>query len=201
MKWYAVVGIVVLAMMAGCTSDPAPTAREGTYGCGPVSVDKWAAADPKTPDEPTLRLPQPPNWKRVNFADSAVTHLMVRDDNAGTEPLPSVDVWVADRTGRAQSPQAVFDTERNGLNTSGATDIADVTGTVCGFQSHTFNYQINLGAATPGKVQSVVVAPQYNDKLFEVKITVQNGNSGNQGDVKDTQTILTGLELKAPTPH
>jgi hypothetical protein len=207
MKWSGVMAMVVLAMTAGCSADhgtPAASsssgaAAQGGYGCGEVSVDRWAATDPRSADEPTVRMPQPPDWKRVTGMDSDLVRLILRDDSVGGQLSPSIVVTITDATGRAQTPQAVIDTERNNVTISGATGIADTPGAVCGFQAGTFAYTSAQGAAAARSVKTVVVAPQYNNKLFDIAITVQDGDSPNPTYARDAQTILAGMQIKVPS--
>jgi hypothetical protein len=207
MKWSGAMAMVILAMTAGCSADHgAPAASstsaataQGGYGCGQVSVDRWAVTDSRSPDEPTIRMPQPPDWKRVIGVDSDAVRLVLRDDGSGGQLWPSIVVTVTDATGRAQTPQAVIDTERNNVTISGATGIADTHSTVCGFQAGTFSYTSAQGAPAARAVKTVVVAPQYNNKLFDVAITVQDGDSPSPTYLRDAQTILTGMQIKAPS--
>ena len=197
MKWFAVIAVVIST--AGCSAGhgPAP-APEGTYGCGQVSVDRWAAAAVRNPDEPTMRLPQPPDWKRVNSPDYNVARLVMHDDSVGKMLSPSLVVWITDVTGRMQGPQAVIDAERSNITKVGATDISDLAGKVCDFQATTFSYTSANGAPGPRAVKTVVITPQYNDKLFDVVVTMQAGDAGGDTYLHDAQTILTGMEIKAP---
>ena len=55
------------------------------------------------------------------------------------------------------------------------------------------------GAAALRSVKTVVVAPQYDNKLFDVAISVQAGDSPSPTYQRDAQTILTGMQIKAPT--
>jgi hypothetical protein len=198
-KWSVVIAIVVVSAMAGCsTGHGATPAPEGTYGCGQVSVDRWATADPRSPDEPSMRLPQPPNWKRVNSPDYAAARLVMHDDAIGKMVPPSLVVWITDVTGRLQNPQAVIDAERANITKIGATDIKDLAGKVCDFQATTFNYTSANGAPAPRPVKTVVITPQFNGKLFDVVLTMQAGDDGGDTYQHDAQTILTGMEIKAP---
>jgi hypothetical protein len=200
MKWCGAFGVIVVAMAAGCSADHPSSTPTGaaSYGCGQVSADRWADVAPRSADEPTLRLPQPPNWKRVNWADANAPRLVLRDDNVGTQLSPSVVVTITDMTGHAPNPQAVIDTERNNVNSVGATDVTDTRGTVCGFAAGTFAYKTDRGAPAARAVKTVAMAPQYNNKLFDVVVTVQAGDAGDQAYLSDAQTILTGMEIKAP---
>ena len=208
-KWSDVVGVVVVVAVAaacssghGTSSSPSTSAAaQAQYGCGQVSVDRWAAADNKSPDEPTLRLPQPPDWKIVRVSDPTVNNrLILRDDRLGTRLAPSVIVSISEVTAQAPNPQAVIDTERNNVNQSGATDIAATAGTVCGFQASTLTYKTDRGAPVPRAVKAIVVAPEYNGKVFDVVVTAQAGDAGD-AYLPDTQTMLTGMEIKAPAAN
>jgi hypothetical protein len=46
-----------------------------------------------------------------------------------------------------------------------------------------------------------VVTPHYDNKLFDVVVTAQAGDAGDQAYLPGAQTILTGMEIKAPGPH
>jgi hypothetical protein len=203
MKWSGVIGIVVLAAAAACSADrgtPTSTTppRPAAYGCSQVSVDRWVAAEAQNADEPNISMPQPPDWKHVVGMNSDLVRLILRDDNLGGESPPSVVITVTDATGRAQTPKDVIDAERKNVTVSGATSIADVPGTVCGFPSRTLTYTTAQGAPAPRPVTTVVVAPQYNNKLFDVVVTTQAADSANPAYVRDTQIMLTGLQIKAP---
>lgn len=95
--------------------------------------------------------------------------------------------------------QAARRPERHNVTASGATDIVDTPGTVCGFPAGTFTYKTAQGAAALRSVKTVVVAPQYDNKLFDVAISVQAGDSPSPTYQRDAQTILTGMQIKAPT--
>jgi hypothetical protein len=47
-------------------------------------------------------------------------------------------------------------------------------------------------------VKTVVVAPEYDNKRFDVVVTAQAGDAGDDAYLHDAQTILTGMEIKAP---
>jgi hypothetical protein len=123
---------------------------------------------------------------------------MLRNDNLGNRLAPSVVVTVTEDTGRVPSAQAIIDAERDNINHSGATDLADTPGSVCGFTATTFTYKSDRGASAPRSVRAVVVAPEYDNKLFDVVVTAQAGDAADQAYLPDAQTILTGMEIKAP---
>jgi hypothetical protein len=195
MKWIAVIGVGIIAVAAGCSSG----ASERTTGCGQVSVDRWAEAGATSPEEPAVRLPQPPDWKRVNWPDADV-RLLLRDDKLGERLPPSVLVMITDETGRAPNPQAVVDTVRNNINRAAPTELSETPGTVCGFEGATFTYKSANGAPVTRAMKTVVIVPHYDNRLFHVVVTAQAGDAGDAA-MRDAQTILTGMEIKAPGPH
>jgi Probable lipoprotein LpqN len=199
MKWYGVIGVIILAMTAGCSDSHGASGGkpDESAGCGKVSVDRWAATDTRNPDEPAVRLPQPADWKRVNWPDENV-RLLIRDDNLGKQLPPSVVVTIADATGKAPNPQALIDTARNNINASAPTDLSEKPATVCGFQGATFTYKSAAGAPAARAIKTIVVPVQHANKLFHVVVTAQAGDAGDDAYAGDARTILTGMEIKAP---
>jgi hypothetical protein len=200
-KCLGLVGVVAIVLTSACSADKAASAAAPGTGCGGQSVTKWAAIDPKSPDEPAVRLPQPTDWKRVNWQDMQSVRLMLRNDSLGKLVPPSVAVAIDDATGRAADPQAVIDAERAKLKQPEVTDISDSTAKVCGFTATTFSYRSGQGAQGPRLVKTVVIVPQYNNKMFDVVVTAQAGDAGDDALLTDAQSILAGMEIKAPAGH
>jgi hypothetical protein len=59
-------------------------------------------------------------------------------------------------------------------------------------------YTSSQGAPAPRAVTTVVVAPQQANKLFDVGVILQAGDSNSPAYTRDVQTILSGMKITTP---
>ena len=94
----------------------------------------------------------------------------------------------------------VFEQARSELTSVGATNLSVTDGTVCGLPAQTVS---GTAAAMPGmaparSAKSLIVVDQAGDKIYCVSVVVQTTDPANPTYQRDSETILTGLQVLPP---
>jgi len=149
------------------------------------------------PDEPSMAVPQPPGWEVV---DSGSRTDVIRAVLANAELTdtaakfsPTAVVTLEDLTGKARSPEDAIKGELAGL---GAQFQEQSSGTVCGHPSAVASYISS--AKPPTSVTTLVVADEFDNKLFAATLTIQSTQPDDQVYSDDRQLMLDGFRFQAP---
>jgi hypothetical protein len=179
------------ATMSAATS--ATSTAAGAGNCTSVS-GRVLTLPTKAADEPTLGLPQPAGWERETSQDSDVIRGAIVNKDLVTDAFAANAVITLENA-KGMTPQQALDSQvdslRQGLKVTG---LQPVPGTLCGYPSTTVTY--TMPGSTPNH-RSTTVAVSIPDgaNLWSVTVTVQSKMPDDPTYRRDSQAILSGLQI------
>lgn len=150
---------------------------------------------PRTPDEPTITLPQPPGWEFMPGKDeTSIRGIVYNQDLRLHGFTPNAVVTLEELTGQAGVPSQALAKERAAIiDIVGEID-TESPGTVSGFASRTIDYNLQGRAAT-----GLIVAIQNaKNRIWAVTVTIQTTDADNPHYVTAKKSILDSLEVRLP---
>ncbi|RDB48870.1 LpqN/LpqT family lipoprotein [Tsukamurella tyrosinosolvens] len=208
---FAVPAAVVLGV-TGCSQstggDPVAEGTSATASAAQTSATSTAASagnctavsgrvltlPTKAAGEPTLGLPQPAGWERETSQDSDVIRGAIVNKDLVTDAFAANAVITLENA-KGMTPQQALDSQvdslRQGLKVTG---LQPVAGTLCGYPSTTVTY--TMPGSTPNH-RSTTVAVSIPDgaNLWSVTVTVQSKMPDDPTYRRDSQAILSGLQI------
>ncbi|AUN43027.1 hypothetical protein ASU32_12740 [Tsukamurella tyrosinosolvens] len=148
----------------------------------------------KAAGEPTLGLPQPAGWERETSQDSDVIRGAIVNKDLVTDAFAANAVITLENA-KGMTPQQALDSQvdslRQGLKVTGLQPVAS---TLCGYPSTTVTY--TMPGSTPNH-RSTTVAVSIPDgaNLWSVTVTVQSKMPDDPTYRRDSQAILSGLQI------
>ncbi|WP_336670165.1 hypothetical protein [Tsukamurella sp. USMM236] len=148
----------------------------------------------KAAGEPVLGLPQPAGWERETSQDSDVIRGAIVNKDLVSDAFAANAVITLENAKGMTAQQALdsqVDSLRQGLKVTG---LQPVPGTLCGYPSTTVTY--TMPGSTPNhKSTTLAVSIPDGVTLWSVTITVQSKMPDDPLYRRDSQAILTGLQI------
>jgi hypothetical protein len=184
---------------------PQPTVA-AAYNCKQVSAP-MTSIDPRKDTEPRLRIPHPPGWEQSKMfnpggddpvSSPVIRAILINKSLAAKGFAPNAIVTMNSLSGAKVSD--AFAAVQKDLTSSGGTDISSTDGTLCGLPAQTVRWTAAAvpGAAPARPAKTVVVADQVQDMVYVISVSVQTTDPDNPTYQKDSDTILTGLQVLPP---
>lgn len=153
--------------------------------------------DPRTPDEPTITIPQPPGWDLMPGKDETpIRGVLYNQDLRRHGFTPNAVVTCEELTGQVGLPAQALAKERSAITDLVGELDTDVPGTVSGFPGRTITYNLQGRPAT-----GLLVAVQNaQDRIWAVTVTIQTTDAENPHYVSAKQVILGSLAVRLPGP-
>lgn len=204
--WGAAGAMAGVSVLSGCTTvvtgsalkDPG-AATVASWACQSVSAPLTSIAR-KSPNEPQLRIPQPPGWQRFTTLDSTRVRFAMADDDLAPNGFPPTVVVGLESPPDATDPQLALDRERSGFRASlGANDSTVKSKTVCGYRAESVTYSAPPVGEIPAREATLLDAVGiFGGKTYVATVTIQSTEPNNPTYVRDARTILTGFQMLPP---
>jgi hypothetical protein len=200
-----VAAAVITYFVVSRPKDPQGTVA-AAYNCKQVSAP-MTSIDPHKDTEPRLRIPQPPGWEQSKMFNPGggdpvnspiIRTILINKSLAAKGFAPNAIVTMSSLPGAKVSD--AFAAMRKDLTSSGGTDISETDGTLCGLPAQTVSWTAPAvpGAAPARPAKTLVVADQVQDMVYVISVSVQTTDPGNPTYQKDSDTILSGLQVLPP---
>ncbi|KHO17555.1 hypothetical protein [Mycolicibacterium setense] len=218
-------GVAVLAaglILSGCTQTTAGTATAGfepsahsagsnnttapaspgykAQTCEQLHSDRWIELPVTAPDEPRVRIAQPPGWDPVpELAKDAVKLVLRNVSLSDGVTNPAVSVATGDATDGERSPRDLLNDSVEGFKAGGGQNITQVPAEICGFPALMANYTVPPDAG--GKtiyVTGVTVMVPLGSRVWNVVALAQSTAPDNKTYMADAQVMLAGLRIATP---
>lgn len=160
-----------------------------------------ADVEPLDEGEPVLRIPQPDGWERFSeLDDDLFRYTMSNVAIASDEFAPTVVVTLESKPG-IEDPSVVFEQQRQSLERGfGATNVTVTETTLCGLPAELIDYitpPIDPVGELPAQV--LIAVMHTDDRTYAATVTTQTDDPGNPIYQDDTEQILGGFQMLAPT--
>ncbi len=220
-----VAGVAVVAaglILSGCTQTTEGTATAGfepsahstgsadptapgspgykAQACEQLHSDRWIELSGTAPDEPRVRIAQPPGWEPVpELAKDAVKLVLRNVSLSDGVTNPAVSVATGDATDGDRSPKDLLNDSVQGFEVGGGQNITQVPAEICGFPALMANYTVPPGEG--GKtiyVTAVTVMVPLGSKVWNVVALAQSTAPNNETYMADAQVMLAGMRIAMP---
>ncbi|TWS22114.1 hypothetical protein FK268_21455 [Tsukamurella sputi] len=176
---------------AGQSGGPSTSAKAGA--CAPVT-GRILTLPTKAAGEPVLGLPQPSGWDRETSQDSDVIRGAIVNKKLVTDAFAANAVITLENA-KGMTPQQALDSQvdslRKGLKVTG---LKPVPGTLCGYPSTSVTYV--MPGSTPNHTSTTLaVSVPDGANLWSITVTVQSKMPDDATYRRDSQAILTGLQI------
>ncbi|MCV7362812.1 hypothetical protein [Mycolicibacterium neworleansense] len=213
-------GVVVLVatmMLSGCTHLTDGTATAGfeppgqspgspgspaykAQQCEQLHSDRWIELSGTAPDEPRVRIAQPPGWEPVPELATGAVRLVLRNVSLSDGVTnPAVSVATGDATDGNRSPEDLLSDSIQGFEAGGGQNITHVPAEICGFPALMANYTVP--PSDGGKtiyVTGVTVMVPLGSKVWNLVALAQSTAPNNETYMADAQVMLAGLRIAMP---
>ncbi len=201
---------VIALGITGCSSSTGgePVADGTSAAAAPASSSTAKAGDcaavsgrvltlpAKAAGEPTVGLPQPDGWERTTMLDSELIRATIANKKLAAGGVAATAVVTVEKVSGANAQQAL-DAQLNSLRTALKTeDIAVQPGTLCGFPTSTMTYTPPAGGDDQ-KATALAVSVPDGANTWSITVTVQSKMPDDPTYRRDSQAILTGLQIQA----
>lgn len=216
------VGVVTVAaaglLLSGCATTVEGTAKAGfeppgnssgsanatapgykAQTCEQLHSDRWIEL-PTTPDEPRVRIAQPPGWEPVpELAKDAVKLVLRNVSLSDGVTNPAVSVATGDATDGDRSPKDLLNDSIQGFQAGGGQNITQVPAEICGFPAVMANYTVPpSGEGKTIYVTGVSVMVPLGSTVWNVVALAQSTAPNNKTYMADAQVMLAGLRIAMP---
>ncbi|ODQ85141.1 hypothetical protein BHQ17_24405 [Mycolicibacterium holsaticum] len=186
---------------AGDGGAPAVPAAEATVGGACAPTEGQLAVIQTDPDEPVLKMPQPPGWERNTWMESdgifrfaLYNNSMMSTDGVAPSALVSLDEE------RSLTPaDSIFMLKRGALSAIGATDVTTEKHTVCGLPAETVRYLTGaIAGLAPHPATLLLVSLQTADRTYTASLTIEAVDSQDPTFEADAESMLSGFQMLPP---
>jgi len=206
----AILMVVASVVTASCTRyvDAQPLASDELRSTGAdasacTQVDApLTDIEPVEDNEPVLRIPQPDGWERYTAMDSELIRFTMSSvDLASDDFAPTVVVTLESKSG-IEDAADVFDAQRASLEDGfGATDLVVSSEELCGLPAEFVEYTTPpLGAIGQLPAQVIMAVLHTDDRTYAATVTSQTKDPLDPRYQDETEQILRGFQMLAPTP-
>jgi hypothetical protein len=177
-------------------------AKTGELKCNPV--DAPLVTVPRVDsDEPTINIPQPAGWDRVEGRDTdLLRYTMVNKSLQNGNFSPTI-VIALESVPDPMTPDEVFAAQRKSISTLGVPESAMKIDnhTVCGLPAQTVNYQLpQMGVLQPHPATALFVAYRSDLRTYCAGLTVQTTAPDNPAYKRDSEMMVSGFQV-LPVKH
>ena len=209
------VAVAVGLVLSGCTELTAGTAISGLEPAGESSgkapyraqvceqlhAEQWIEVPGGGPDEPRVRVAQPPGWVPIpELADDPVRLALRNEGLSDGVTNPAVSVSVADVTDGDKPPEVLLQDSVAGYGSAGGQDVDPEPAEICGFPAMLVSYTISPGRATKTIYVTAVsvMVPLDGGTVWNVLAMAQTTEPNNPTYMADVQVMLAGLRIAMP---
>ncbi|MCV7390419.1 hypothetical protein [Mycolicibacterium porcinum] len=174
------------AQRAMGTPTPAPAAAH----CADVRADRWIDV-PLAAGQPTMRIPQPPNWESEPEFIKPPMKLVLRNNAlADGNGVPAITVATGEAIKPDQTAEEMLNDSIAGFANIGAQNIVQRPVTVCGYSARRVTYSADTVGATV-----VAVAVPLEGKMSVVIVAAQSVTPQNRTFRLDSERVLSGIRI------
>ncbi|MBN3510258.1 hypothetical protein SAMN04488583_3115 [Mycobacterium sp. 88mf] len=168
--------------------------------CEQLHSDRWIELSGTGPDDPRVRIAQPPGWEPVPELATGAVKLVLRNVSLSDGVTnPALSVATADATDGDRPPRDLLNDSIKGFEAGGGQDITQVPTEICGFPALMANYTIPPGdAAKTIYVTAVTVMVPLGSRVWNVVAMTQSTAPNNKTYMADAQVMLAGLRIAMP---
>lgn len=192
-----------MAVLAGCASDGGAEAAAGGSPAGEsashesscASTEGILLAADSAEGEPTLEIPVPSSWVPNSQMNSelmrlAVTNPTIARDNFAPSLVVTAEPSPAD-------VQSAFDRQLAGLaELMGPTDVDTTPGTICGFESMSFDYVLpEMGGIPERPATAQIIVVPHGAETITYSVIAQATSPADPSYEKDVETMLAGIQI------
>ncbi|MED5813733.1 LpqN/LpqT family lipoprotein [Mycolicibacterium sp. 050232] len=195
----ATAGFEPHAHSAGSSDPNAPGSGYKAQPCEQLHSDAWIEL-PGAPDEPRVRVAQPPGWQPVPELATGTVKLVLRNPSLSDGVTnPALSVSTADATHGDLPPQDLLNETVKGFQAAGGQNITQVPSEICGFPALMVNYTVPTpdGGKT-AYVTAVTVMVPLGSRVWNVVALAQSTAPNNKTYMADAQVMLAGLRIAMP---
>lgn len=197
--------LLPMAVLAGCAADggaeaaadgsPIAARESATNESSCASTEGMLLAADSAEGEPTFEIPLPSGWEPNSQMNSDLVRLVVSNPTIVRDDFAPSLVVTTERS--PADVQSAFDRQLAGLaELTGPSDVETTRGTVCGFESMSFDYLLpEMGTIPerPAKAQIIVVP--HGDETLTYSVTAQATSPADPSYEKDVETMLSGIQI------
>lgn len=201
----------VMLATAGCTRyaedasataapDLVAAAKSGELKCTPVDAP-LTEIERVDADEPTLKIPVPDGWSRVQGKDTDLLRFTMLNQNLRDRLMAPTTVAALESVPDAMDAEDVFAAQRRSIGTMGVPE-SEMTITdreVCGLPAQVVEYEIPaMNGLPPHPGTALFVAYQTKVRTYCAGLTVQSTAPDNLTYKRDADMIVNGFQVLAP---
>ena len=172
-------------------------AKIGELKCTPV--DAPLITVPRVDaDEPTIRIPQPPGWERVEGRDTDLLRYTMSNKSLQNGNFIPTIVIALESVADEMTADEVFEAQRKSIAGLGVPEDAMKIDNVeiCGLPAQIVNYQIpQLSVVQPHPGTALFVAYRSDLRTYCAGLTVQTTAPGNMTYKRDAETMVSGFQV------
>jgi hypothetical protein len=172
-------------------------AKTGELKCN--AVDAPLITVPRVDaDEPTIKIPQPSGWDRVEGRDTDLLRFTMTNKSLQNGNFSPPIVVALESVADEMTPDEVFAAQRRSISTLGVPESAMQIDDhkVCGLPAQTVNYQLpQMGALQPHPATALFVAYRSDLRTYCAGLTVQTTAPGNLAYKRDAETMVSGFQV------
>ncbi|WP_029110109.1 hypothetical protein [Mycobacterium sp. URHD0025] len=198
----ATAGFEPSAHSTGSGNTTAPTSPGyKAQTCEQLHSDRWIELPGTAPDEPRVRIAQPPGWEPMPELAKGAVKLVLRNVSLSDGVTnPAVTVATGDATDGERSPKDLLKDSVQGFEAGGGQNITQEPAEVCGFPALMANYTVppdDDGGKTI-YVTGVTVMVPLGSRVWNVVALAQSTAPDNKTYMADAQVMLAGLRIAMP---
>ncbi|WP_026256416.1 LpqN/LpqT family lipoprotein [Mycobacterium sp. 155] len=184
------------------SQDLLAAAKTGELKCNPV--DAPLVTVPRVDaDEPTIKIPQPPGWDRIEGRDNDLLRYTMINKNLQNGNFSPTIVIALESVADAMTPDEVFAAQRKSISTLGVPESAMEVDNIkiCGLPAQTVNYQLpQMGVLQPHPATALFVAYRSELRTYCAGLTVQTTAPDNLIYKRDSEMMVSGFQV-LPVTH
>ncbi|WP_019972330.1 hypothetical protein [Mycobacterium sp. 141] len=184
------------------SQDLLAAAKTGELKCNPV--DAPLVTVPRVDaDEPTIKIPQPPGWDRIEGRDNDLLRYTMTNKNLQNGNFSPTIVIALESVAEAMTPDDVFAAQRKSISTLGVPESAMKVDNIkiCGLPAQTVNYQLpQMGVLQPHPATALFVAYRSKLRTYCAGLTVQTTAPDNPIYKRDSEMMVSGFQV-LPVQH
>ena len=169
--------------------------------CEQLHSDAWIEVPGIGPDQPRVRVAQPPGWVPVPEFAKGPVKLVLRNDSLGDGVSnPAVTVSIGDATDGNRSPEDLLTETIKGFQAFGAENITQVPSEICEFPALLVNYTTppDEKISKTSYVTAVSVMVPVGAKFWNIVALAQSTAPNNPTFMADAQVMLAGIRIALP---
>ncbi|BDD98992.1 hypothetical protein MFTT_30860 [Mycolicibacterium fortuitum subsp. fortuitum] len=185
-----IVAAVAASLLAACSSTEEDKRANSAAHCADVRADRWIDV-PLAVGQPTMRIPQPPNWESEPEFIKPPMKLVLRNNAlADGNGVPAITVATGEAIEPDQAPEEMLNDSIAGFADIGAQNILQRAVTVCGYSARRVTYTADRLGATV-----IAVAVPLEGKMSVVIVAAQSVTPQNRTFQLDSERVLSGIQI------